>query len=65
MMCSGGSSIVFNKRTAAEALIMSADRAQNLDELVLPKLQAGKYVVSDRSAFSWLANQGYERMLKS
>ena len=43
--------------------MMSADRAQHLDELVLPTLQAGKHVVSDRSAFSSLAYQGYGRML--
>jgi dTMP kinase len=47
----------------AEALMMSADRAQHLDELVLPTLQAGKHIVSDRSAFSSLAYQGYGRML--
>ena len=47
----------------AEALMMSADRAQHLDELVLPALRAGKHVVSDRSAFSSLAYQGYGRML--
>ena len=47
----------------AEALMMSADRAQHLDELVLPTLRAGKHVVSDRSAFSSLAYQGYGRML--
>ena len=62
---SGGSSIVFNKHTAAETLMMSADRAQHFDEPVLPKIQAGKHVVSDPSAFSWLTYQGYERMLKS
>ena len=47
----------------AEALMMSADRAQHLDELVLPTLRAGKHVVSDRSAYSSLAYQGYGRML--
>ena len=47
----------------AEALMMSADRAQHLDEIVLPALRAGKHVVSDRSAFSSLAYQGYGRML--
>jgi len=47
----------------AEALMMAADRAQHLDELVLPTLRAGKHVVSDRSAFSSLAYQGYGRML--
>ena len=47
----------------AEALMMAADRAQHLDELVLPTLRAGTHVVSDRSAFSSLAYQGYGRML--
>ena len=47
----------------AEALMMADDRAQHLDELVLPTLQAGKHVVSERSAFSSLAYQGYGRML--
>ena len=47
----------------AEALMMSADRAQHLDEIVLPTLRSGKHVVSDRSAFSSLAYQGYGRML--
>ena len=47
----------------AEALMMSADRAQHIDELVVPALTAGKHVVSDRSAFSSLAYQGYGRLL--
>ena len=47
----------------AEALMMSADRAQHIDELVLPTLALGKHVVSDRSAFSSLAYQGYGRLL--
>ena len=47
----------------AEALMMSADRAQHLDEIVLPTLRAGKHVISDRSAYSSLAYQGYGRML--
>ena len=47
----------------AEALMMAADRAQHIDELILPTLASGKHVVSDRSAFSSLAYQGYGRML--
>ena len=71
----GGTAIGASLRTAmldtkntmlsprAEALMMSADRAQHIDELVVPALAAGKHVVSDRSAFSSLAYQGYGRLL--
>jgi dTMP kinase len=38
----------------AEALMMSADRAQHMDELILPTLASGKHVVSDPYAFSQL-----------
>ena len=47
----------------AEALMMSADRAQHIDELIEPTLASGKHVVSDRSAYSSLAYQGYGRLL--
>lgn len=47
----------------AEALLMAADRAQHLDEVVLPALRAGRHVVSDRSVYSTLAYQGYGRQL--
>ena len=47
----------------AEALMMAADRAQHLEELVIPALNAGTHVVSDRSAYSSLAYQGYGRLL--
>lgn len=47
----------------AEALLIAADRAQHLAELVEPSLAAGRHVVSDRSAFSSLAYQGYGRGL--
>ena len=71
----GGTAIGASLRTAmldtsntmlsprAEALMMAADRAQHLDELVLPVLNAGTHVVSDRSAYSSLAYQGYGRLL--
>lgn len=47
----------------AEALMMAADRAQHLQELVLPALAEGRDVVSDRSAYSSLAYQGGGREL--
>jgi dTMP kinase len=47
----------------AEALLMAADRAQHLSRVVEPALAAGRHVVSDRSAFSSIAYQGYGRGL--
>ena len=47
----------------AEALLMSADRAQHLHELVIPTLESGRHVISDRSVYSSLAYQGYGRQL--
>jgi len=47
----------------AEALLMSADRAQHLHELVVPTLETGRHVISDRSVYSSLAYQGYGRQL--
>src|SRR5680860_711000 len=45
----------------AETLIVAADRAQHLAEIVRPALAAGRHVVSDRSVYSTLAYQGYGR----
>ena len=42
---------------------MAADRAQHLHELVVPTLESGRHVVSDRSVYSSLAYQGYGRQL--
>jgi len=52
-----------NLSAHAEALMMAADRAQHLHELVMPTLAAGRHVVSDRSVYSSLAYQGYGRQL--
>jgi dTMP kinase len=45
----------------AEVLLIAADRAQHLAEVIRPSLQGGRHVVSDRSAYSSLAYQGYGR----
>lgn len=47
----------------AEALMMAADRAQHLEDVVEPALALGRSVVSDRTAYSSMAYQGAGRGL--
>ena len=47
----------------AEALLMAADRAQHVAEVIRPSLDAGIHVVTDRFIGSSLAYQGFGRDL--
>lgn len=47
----------------AEALMMSADRAEHMAKLVRPELKNGRHVVSDRTFISSIAYQGAARGL--
>jgi dTMP kinase len=47
----------------AEALLMAADRAQHVTEVVEPALAAGRTVICDRFAGSSIAYQGHGRQL--
>ena len=46
-----------------ELLLYAADRAQHVNEIILPSLNKGDWVLSDRFCGSTLAYQGYGRKL--
>ncbi len=52
-----------NPTSVAEALLMAADRAQHVETVIVPELQAGRHVVTDRFNGSTLAYQGFGRGL--
>jgi dTMP kinase len=47
----------------AEALLFAAARAQHVEEVIRPTLEAGRHVVTDRFLHSSVAYQGYGRGL--
>ncbi len=46
-----------------ELLLYAADRAQHVNEIILPSLYKGDWIISDRFCGSTLAYQGYGRKL--
>ena len=47
--------------TLTELLLYSADRAEHISKIILPALQDGNWIISDRFSGSTLAYQGYGR----
>jgi dTMP kinase len=47
----------------AEFFLFAADRSQHFQKVILPALNDGTYVISDRMADSSLAYQGYGRLI--
>ncbi len=47
----------------AEAILVAADRAEHVSQVIAPELAAGRWVISDRYVGSTLAYQGYGRGL--
>ncbi len=47
----------------AEYLLFAADRAQHFEQIIIPALEQGKIIISDRMADSSLVYQGYGRGL--
>ena len=53
----------YNVEPTSEALLMSASRAQLIQEIVKPAINNGQVVITDRSAYSSVAYQGVGRNL--
>ncbi len=46
-----------------ELLLYAADRAQHISQVILPAIQKGNWVISDRFSSSTMAYQGFGRMI--